>query len=272
MPELPEVETTCRGISPLVTNLPITGVRVHDARLRWPVPVRRLEQRLPGSSFVSVRRRAKYLLLDTGRGHVIIHLGMSGSLRVVDSDTPLEKHDHVEILLANRHSLRLRDPRRFGAVLWTEEDPALHKLIAHLGPEPLGPDFTSEHLHRATRKRRQAIKSVIMDARTVVGVGNIYACESLFRAGIRPGRAAGRLSRMESQRLTAEIRQVLKEAIHAGGTTLRDFANSDGKPGYFKQSLYVYGRENEACQRCDTSIKRRIIGQRSTFYCPDCQK
>lgn len=271
MPELPEVETTRRGVGRLVRNLPIEQVLVHDARLRWPVPTRELKRHLPGKQFMNIERRAKYLLLDTGEGHVIIHLGMSGSLRVVDATTAREKHDHVEILFGNGRSLRLRDPRRFGAVLWTPEDPALHPLIAPLGPEPLGPAFTPDYLFRATRKKRVAIKNLIMDSRQVVGVGNIYACESLFRSGIRPGKAAGRLSRKECERLVDQVRQVLDDAIRAGGTTLRDFADSQGKPGYFSQSLYVYGRENEPCLQCGQPVKRRVIGQRSTFYCPACQ-
>lgn len=272
MPELPEVETTRRGISRLISGKQIAEVKIHDARLRWPVPGRQLQQQLPGGSFKDVQRRAKYLLLDTGHGHVIIHLGMSGSLRVLDAGTPLEKHDHVEICFTNRQTLRLRDPRRFGAVLWTTDDPNRHALIASLGPEPLSDDFSAEHLFNTTRKRRVAIKNLIMDPRQVVGVGNIYACESLFRAGIRPGRAAGRLSRKDCSRLVSEIRQVLSDAIQAGGTTLRDFSNTDGQPGYFSQSLFVYGRESEPCLQCSTAIKRRVISQRSTFYCPVCQQ
>jgi len=272
MPELPEVETTRRGISRLISGKQIAEVTIHNARLRWPVPTRQLQQQLPGSSFKDVQRRAKYLLLDTGHGHVIMHLGMSGSLRVLDANTPLEKHDHVEICFTNRQSLRLRDPRRFGAVLWTADDPHHHPLIAPLGPEPLDIGFTAEYLFHATRKRRVAIKNLIMDARQVVGVGNIYACESLFMAGIRPGKAAGRLSRNECTRLVDEIRQVLSDAIKAGGTTLRDFSGTDGQPGYFSQSLFVYGRESEPCLQCGSPVKRRIIGQRSTFYCPVCQQ
>ena len=272
MPELPEVETTRRGISALVINKPISDIRVHDSRLRWPVPEQELRQSLPGNRFTKIVRRAKYLLLDTGHGHVIMHLGMSGSLRVVATETPCGKHDHVEICFADHTSLRLRDPRRFGAVLWTDDDPQQHPLIAHLGPEPLDRAFSVESLFLASRKRRVTIKSFIMDARNVVGVGNIYACESLFRAGIRPGRAAGRLTRSECSRLATEIKHVLSDAIQAGGTTLRDFTDSDGSPGYFSQSLYVYGRESEPCLCCGSMIKRRIIGQRSTFYCPACQR
>jgi formamidopyrimidine-DNA glycosylase len=240
--------------------------------LRWKVPTDLLQQQLPGSSFKNIQRRGKYLLLDTGHGHVIIHLGMSGSLRVIDANTPLEKHDHVEIRFTSEQSLRLRDPRRFGAVLWTADDPDQHALLASLGPEPLSDDFTAEHLFKATRKRRVAIKNLIMDASQVVGVGNIYACESLFRAGIRPGKAAGRLSRKECTSLVDEIKRVLSDAIKAGGTTLRDFSGTDGQPGYFSQSLFVYGRESEPCLQCGIAIKRRIIGQRSTFYCTVCQQ
>lgn len=272
MPELPEVETTRRGISDLVIGKTITRVLVHDARLRWPVPSAQLEKQLTGSCFRAVARRAKYLLLDTGHGHVIVHLGMSGSLRVVDTENPLHKHDHVEICFADGLGLRLRDPRRFGAILWTQDDPGQHPLIALLGPEPLEEDFSPAYLHQATRKRRIAIKNLIMDAKVVVGVGNIYACESLFRAGIRPGKAAGRLTGKECARLVVAIRQVLSDAIAAGGTTLRDFSDTQGQPGYFRQSLMVYGRESQPCVQCGTSIKRRTLGQRSTFYCPNCQR
>ena len=271
MPELPEVETTRRGISALVLGVPISGIDVHDARLRWPVPADLLRQRLPGRSFCRIDRRAKYLLLDAGIGHVIIHLGMSGSLRVVPVDTPLNRHDHVEIRFNDGQALRLRDPRRFGAVLWTEQDPASHPLLARLGPEPLSDAFSSDYLYQRTRKRRAAIKNLIMDPEIVVGVGNIYACESLFAAGIRPGRAAGRVGRKECARLVDEIRSVLTQAITAGGTTLRDFADASGQPGYFSQSLRIYGRGGESCPTCGVTIKRRIIGQRSSYYCPRCQ-
>jgi len=269
MPELPEVETTRLGITPPLLGQKVTAVRVRNPRLRWPVAPE-LSRLLPGQKIESVERRAKYLLLGTTAGSVILHLGMSGSLSVVPADTPPGPWDHLDLALESGLCLRLRDPRRFGAALWTT-DPAHHALLAHLGPEPLGPDFSADYLYRACRGRRAAIKSLIMDSRVVVGVGNIYASEALFLAGIRPGRAAGRLSRRDCAALTRTIRTTLRRAIRAGGTTLRDFRQSDGQPGYFRQRLYVYGREGEPCRRCRGTIKRRVQGQRSSYYCPDCQ-
>jgi len=271
MPELPEVETTCRGIAEHVIGHTITEIRINNQNLRWPVPVHKIQSSLPGQKITEVARRAKYILLNCETGHLIIHLGMSGSLRILKQTSHPEKHDHVEIFFNNGTVLRLRDPRRFGAVLWTDQSPEKHSLIASLGPEPLEEKFNQEYLFQKTRKRRCSIKNLIMDAHIVVGVGNIYASEALFHAGIRPGKSAGRLTKKDCHRLVTEIRHVLTQAIAAGGTTLRDFTDSNGKAGYFSQKLFVYGREGKSCLFCDNSIKRKLIGQRSSFYCPNCQ-
>lgn len=272
MPELPEVETTCRGIAPHIIGQLISEIRVHNASLRWPIPVAQIQASLPGQKVLNVKRRAKYILIDCGNGQLIIHLGMSGSLRILKQNEALKKHEHLEILFANGSVLRLRDPRRFGAVLWTEQAVEEHRLIASLGPEPLEDKFTAEYLFKKTRKRKLPIKNLIMDAHIVVGVGNIYASESLFQAGLRPTKASFRLSREDCKRLVTAIRKILNQAIAAGGTTLRDFTNSEGKAGYFSQQLLVYGREGQACTQCDSAIKRKQVGQRSSFYCPFCQK
>ena len=272
MPELPEVETTRRGISGHITGQTISSIRVHNPQLRWPVPVDAMQSSLPGQEVLSVKRRAKYLLLDCGTGVLIIHLGMSGSLRILDQSIKAEKHDHVEILFDNGQVLRLRDPRRFGAVLWTTHPAEEHRLLSDLGPEPLSEEFDGIYLFNSTRKRRCSIKNLIMDSHSVVGVGNIYASEALFNAGIRPGKSAARLTQQACRLLAAAIKQVLSNAIAAGGTTLRDFTNSEGQAGYFSQSLFVYGREGKHCLQCGASIKRKLIGQRSSFYCPNCQK
>lgn len=272
MPELPEVETTRRGLEPLLLGRRITGAVVRNAALRWPVAPE-LTSRLPGAAITAVGRRAKYLLLTTGHGHLLLHLGMSGSLRVLPAGTPPLKHDHVDILLDDGQCLRLRDPRRFGSILYAGDDPASHALLRNLGPEPLETDARAlgAHLHAASRSRRAAVKLFLMDASVVVGVGNIYASEALFRAGIRPGKPAAGLSRPAYMRLAAVIQAVLAEAIAAGGTTLRDFSNSDGLPGYFAQELAVYGRTGAPCRACTTPIREQRLGQRSTFWCPVCQ-
>lgn len=272
MPELPEVETTCRGIADHVIGHVISKININNPSLRWPVPVQAMQSALPGRKITAVSRRAKYIFLDCGNGHLIIHLGMSGSLRILDQTIQAEKHDHVEIFFANGTVLRLRDPRRFGAVLWTDQSPHKHALIISLGPEPLEDEFNAEYLYQKTRKRQRSIKNFIMDAHVVVGVGNIYASEALFHTGIRPAKSAGRLTKKDCRLLVTEIRRVLKQAIAAGGTTLRDFTDSNGKAGYFSQELFVYGREGENCQDCASIIKRKVIGQRSSFYCPNCQK
>ncbi len=271
MPELPEVETTLRGLAPHLEGQRIAAVVVRHPQLRWPVPAN-LPELLRGRVIRRLRRRAKYLLAEFDHGTLILHLGMSGSLRVLPANTPAEKHDHFDLVLASGKLMRLRDPRRFGAVLWHEGDPATHPLLAALGPEPLEQEFDAGHLYRATRHKSAAIKHVIMDNRVVVGVGNIYANEALFRAGIRPQLAAGKLSRERCARLAEDIRATLREAIAQGGSTLRDFVNSDGRPGYFQQHYWVYGRAGEPCRRCGTPVKQVRQGQRSSFYCPHCQR
>lgn len=269
MPELPEVETTRRGIEPHLIGQVITSLTIHDPRLRWPVPDD--VQALTGKKIESVTRRGKYILITVATGTAILHLGMSGSLRICQASDERRKHDHVEMTLQSGFILRFHDPRRFGCLLWQPHGQEEHALLAKLGPEPLTDEFDGDYLFSATRKRQVAIKNLIMNSQVVVGIGNIYASESLFIAGIRPGRAARRLTRAEAHQLSDAIKKVLQQSIKEGGTTLRDFVNSDGEPGYFKQSLYVYGREGKACRQCEATIRQRIIGQRSTFYCSSCQ-
>ena len=271
MPELPEVETTRRGIAPHIEGKRVKAVVLRERRLRYPVPAA-LARELPGRRIERVERRAKYLLLHAGTGAVIIHLGMSGSLRLVAADAPVKKHDHVDVVMVGGMCLRLHDPRRFGAVLWTDGDPLEHDLLSRLGPEPLADTFTGDYLYERSRGRQIAVKLLIMDNHVVVGVGNIYANEALFLAGIRPQTPAEKVSRRRYQALAAAIQTVLRAAISQGGTTLRDFVNDAGKPGYFQQRLNVYGRGGEACRRCSTVIKRVTMGQRSTCYCPRCQR
>lgn len=271
MPELPEVETTRRGIQPHVEGHRVAAVVTRNGRLRWPVP-EALAHELPGRTIEAVGRRAKYLLLRAGDHHVILHLGMSGRLRVVDHTLPPLAHDHVDIVLDSGRALRLNDSRRFGAVLWWAGDPALHPLLGHLGPEPLSDDFTPDYLHRAARGRRAAVKAFIMDSRIVVGVGNIYATEALFLAGIHPHRPAGRISLHRFAALHGAIRDVLADAIARGGTTLRDYAGADGSPGFFQLDLRAYGRAGGACRRCGKTLRRAVIGQRASVYCPRCQR
>ncbi len=271
MPELPEVETTRRGIAPLLEGRRVRAVEVREPRLRWPVPPA-LARELPGQPIESVSRRAKFLLVRSPAGHLILHLGMSGSLRVVSNNVPPEKHDHLDVVMEDGRCLRLRDPRRFGAALWTTEDPLAHPLLRDLGPEPLQGGFNAETLYRLSRSRRVAVKSFIMNSHVVAGVGNIYASEALFLAGIHPTRPAGRISRARYERLVEAVRRVLEDAITAGGTTLRDFVDSDGNPGYFARKLRVYGREGEPCETCGAPVRSRVIGQRSTFFCIRCQR
>ncbi len=270
MPELPEVETTLRGLAPYLTGQQVSDVVIRNPQLRWPIP-RKLPVSLQRQTIREVRRRGKYLLIGFDHGTLILHLGMSGTLRIHPAGTPAEKHDHFDLVMDNGRLLRLRDPRRFGAVLWHEGDVTQHPLLAALGPEPLQADFDGEYLHSATRKRTAAVKQVIMDSHVVVGVGNIYANEALFRAGIRPQLAAGRLTRERCGRLADAIKEVLRAAIRKGGSSLRDYVASDGKQGYFQQHYFVYGRAGEPCRRCGTTIKNLRQGQRSTFYCPQCQ-
>lgn len=272
MPELPEVETTRRGIEPHVSGVQMTELIIRRYDLRQPVSENITS--LEGCSIKSVTRRSKYLLLAIDDGStILIHLGMSGSLRVIDPADDWKKHDHVGITLGNDKQLRFHDPRRFGLVLrLTEANPHSHSLLKDLGPEPLENEFTVEHLKAACGKRSAAIKLVIMDAKVVVGVGNIYASEALFRAGIRPATAANKLSKPRLEKLVAAIREVLSASILEGGTTLRDFLNSDGQPGYFKQRLFVYDRKDEPCRVCGGEIRHAVLGQRATYWCPLCQK
>ena len=270
MPELPEVETTRRGIAPHVENRRITAIIVRQPQLRWPIPD--AIQLAVGEPVTAVRRRAKYLLLDTARGTIVLHLGMSGSLTVQPMDKPVLKHDHLDIVFEGGHCLRLNDPRRFGACLWQGAEEAPLKVLQGLGPEPLSDAFDGERLFELSRGRTVAIKNFIMTNAVVVGVGNIYANEALFMAGIDPRRAAGRVSRARYLALGSHIKTVLAQAIEQGGTTLRDFYSGDGKPGYFRNELNVYGREGEACINCGRPIRQVVLGQRSTFYCPVCQK
>ena len=272
MPELPEVETTRRGIEPHVAGRRIVQLAVHEPRLRWPVDAG-MPAAVAGQQVRGVRRRAKYLLIDLAdNSSLMLHLGMSGSLRVLPQDTPRLTHDHVDLLLDSGQTLRFNDPRRFGSLHRIEGDTEAHPLLRKLAPEPLGDDFDSAYLHSVTRRKRVAIKLLVMNSHLVVGVGNIYASEALFRAGIRPGRAAKSLTREDCAKLVKAIRAVLAMAIRFGGTTLRDFVGADGKPGYFRRKLYVYERAGEPCRRCATPIRQTVQGQRSTYHCPTCQR
>jgi formamidopyrimidine-DNA glycosylase len=271
MPELPEVETTRRGITPHILGQAVAQVVIRQPQLRWPVPMT-IAEILPGERLCRLERRGKYLLLTFAPGTLILHLGMSGSLRILGPDTPTQKHDHFDLLFHNGKLLRLRDPRRFGAVLWTGDDPFAHPLLQPLGPEPLDPGFDGAYLLGQARTRRVAVKNLIMDSRVVVGVGNIYANEALFHAGIHPNRACNRIAQARYIRLADAIKQVLTEAIKQGGTTLRDFQQEDGRPGYFAQQLQVYGKAGAPCPSCDTPIRLQVIGQRSTFFCKRCQR
>lgn len=270
MPELPEVETTRRGIAPHLIGYSVTALRVRNRWLRWPVSSR-LCKALPGQRITGVHRRGKYLLIETPSGTAILHLGMSGSLRVVSADAPATQHDHVDIVLDTGRALRLHDPRRFGTLLWTVGRSGIHKLLRDLGPEPLEDGFDGDYLFNKARGRKVAIKNFIMNSHVVAGIGNIYASEALYLAGIHPQRAAGRVSNRRYRVLAASIKQVLTAAIRAGGTTLRDFVRVDGGPGYFRVHLRVYGRAGQPCGRCHTAIVVCLTGQRSTYYCPRCQ-
>ena len=275
MPELPEVETTRRGIAPYLIGRRVVGVTLRRADLRWPIPAA-ISELLPGQRIEAVERRAKYLLLHTQAGSALLHLGMSGVLRVLPPDAPVGKHDHVDIALERTSTqagriLRFTDPRRFGCLLW-QAPGEIHSLLANLGPEPLTDAFDGDLLWHLSRGRKAAVKLFLMDNAVVVGVGNIYASEALFAAGIDPRRAAGSISRARYARLAGEVKRILAWAIERGGTTLRDFINPDGAPGYFFRELNVYGRAGEACQVCGTAIRQVVLGQRSTFWCPHCQR
>ena len=275
MPELPEVETPRRGIAPYLVGRRVTGVILRRADLRWPIPPE-ISELLPGQRIDAVERRAKYLLLRTGIGSALLHLGMSGVLRVLPPDAPVGKHDHVDIALERTlvqapRILRFTDPRRFGCLLWQPLGET-HALLAKLGPEPLTDAFDGDLLWHLSRGRTAAVKLFLMDNAIVVGVGNIYASEALFYAGIDPRRAAGSVSRARYARLAAEVKRLLAWAIERGGTTLRDFLNPDGAPGYFFRELTVYGRAGEPCRVCGTPIRQVTLGQRSTFWCPHCQR
>jgi formamidopyrimidine-DNA glycosylase len=268
MPELPEVETTCRGIAPHVSGQRIERVILRETRLRWPVS--REVADLAGHRIESVTRRAKYLLMQLDQGHLIWHLGMSGSMRVLPIGAPVGDHEHIEMQLANGQALKFRDPRRFGSLFYSSEDPLQHRLLRNLGPEPLADAFNADYLYACCRGRSAAIKTILMNSHIVVGVGNIYASEALYLAGIRPTRAAGRISKARLGRLVEAVRTTLSAAIAEGGTTLQDFIQVDGKPGYFRHSLQVYANKGN-CFACGTSIRHLVQGQRSSYYCPGCQ-
>ncbi len=267
---MPEVETTRRGVAPHSTGATVVDVVVNEPRLRWPVPVD-LAERLRGKRIESIERRAKYLLFHTAAGSVLMHLGMSGSLRVMSATDPMLRHDHIDIRLDSGRSLRFNDPRRFGCCLWLQPGEQ-HPLLSNLGPEPLSDAFNGALLYRLSRGRKMPVKGFLMDGKVVVGVGNIYANEALFLAGIRPERAAGRISLHRYERLVDRVKQVLTSAIEQGGTTLRDFVGGDGKPGYFAQQLYVYGRGGEPCKACGTTLREARLSQRSSVYCVTCQR
>ncbi|MSQ58790.1 MAG: bifunctional DNA-formamidopyrimidine glycosylase/DNA-(apurinic or apyrimidinic site) lyase [Betaproteobacteria bacterium] len=270
MPELPEVEVTRRGVAAHIEGRCITKVVIRRHDLRWPVP-RELPAILPGLRVKAVNRRAKYLLLDCEQGWLIVHLGMSGSLRIIPTGTAAAKHDHFDLEFGGE-LMRLRDPRRFGAVLWTQAPPEQHELIAHLGPEPFSAEVSGKWLHGQLRGRTAPIKNLLMDSRILVGVGNIYANEALFRSGIRPSLAGRKLSVARCGALVETVRATLSSAIEAGGSTLRDFTNTDGSSGYFQQSYFVYDRHGEPCRVCGAPVKLASVSQRSTFYCPRCQR
>jgi formamidopyrimidine-DNA glycosylase len=270
MPELPEVETTRRGIAPALLGHRILDVIIRDRRLRWPIAAD-VEAALTHQTVRRVERRAKYLLIGVDSGTLIVHLGMSGSLRIVETASTPRLHDHWDIHLDSGKTLRFHDPRRFGSAHWTAADPHAHPLLKNLAPEPLSDSFDAAHLFGATRKRKVAVKHLLMNSQLVVGVGNIYASEALFRAGVSPRRAAHRLTRAQAAKLTDAIKAVLTEAIEIGGTTLRDYVNADGIPGYFRQKLFVYERDGEPCRVCGAPIKHFVQGQRATYWCSVCQ-
>lgn len=270
MPELPEVETTLRGIAPHILKRQVTAVVIRNPQLRWPIP-HDIAQLITGKKLLDARRRGKYLLLQFSHGHLLIHLGMSGSLRIVNPVDMPQTHDHFDIAFG-KIALRYCDPRRFGCLLWIDENPLEHALLSHLGPEPLSELFDPDYLFLRTRKRSQAIKQFIMDSKIVVGVGNIYANEALFISRIKPIRKAGSITRQECIALVKNIKFILQRSIEQGGTTLRDFVGGDGKPGYFKQQLLVYGRGGEPCSVCAKPLKEIRMNNRTSVYCVDCQR
>ena len=270
MPELPEVETVCRGITPHILGQKIVDTIVRRPSLRWPIP-EHLPEQLNNNRVDAIHRRGKYLLFDTHSGTLIVHLGMSGSIRIVHNTTPLKKHDHVDICFANKKILRFNDARRFGAILWTTKDSGQHPLLKEIGLEPLSDQFNDDWFYHLTIKKKQMIKSLLMNHKIVAGIGNIYATESLFLSGIRPNRCANTITHHECTRLICTIKTLLKEAIKCGGTTLKDFFNAEGKPGYFAQKLWVYGRGGHPCKKCHHMIEHMKINQRSSYFCPTCQ-
>ncbi len=270
MPELPEVETTRRGIEGALLGRRVVSLVVRERRLRWPIQ-RAIEAQVAGQRVNGTGRRAKYLLIELDSGTLISHLGMSGSLRVVAQSTAPQRHDHFDLRLDSGQCLRFNDPRRFGSLHWTRQDPAKHRLLAGLGPEPLGAEFNAGYVAAMAKGRKVAVKQFLMDQRVVVGVGNIYASEALFRAGIHPGRAAGRIAERRLAALVEAVRATLAEAIEQGGTTLRDYVDPAGQPGYFRQQLFVYERAGRPCRQCDRPVRRFVQGQRATYYCRVCQ-
>jgi len=270
LPELPEVETTLRGIEPALQGQVIHQLRVRNPHLRWPIPS--AVQQACGRMVTGLSRRAKYLLIDCGNGGLLCHLGMSGSLRICQEGDPPRKHDHFDIVLDSGNCIRYHDPRRFGTLLWWDPPSESHKLLRELGPEPLSDKLDGKYLWQRSRGLRLPVKNFVMNQKVVVGVGNIYASEALFMTGIHPNRAAGRIAAARYQGLAASIKDVLRRAIRQGGTTLRDFQNSAGEPGYFAQDLLVYEREGKPCFQCQSAIRRKVIGQRSSYYCPKCQR
>lgn len=271
MPELPEIETACRGIAPHITGQTICSVDIRNPKLRWPVPVI-ISETLRGELIHGVSRRGKYILLEFGHGHLILHLGMSGSLRILPSTSPPTKHDHVDMAFNSGICLRYTDPRRFGSIHWTTADPFSHNLLKGLGPEPLQRGFHGKYLFNASRNKTRAVKTFIMDSHVVVGVGNIYANEALFMSGIHPATIADAVSLDRYMQLALCIKSTLRKAIKKGGTTLRDFVNSDGNPGYFQQTLSVYGRKDQPCKLCGCPIRAFTLNQRASYYCQYCQR
>lgn len=270
MPELPEVETTKQGIKPYLKEQIIDSITIRNAQLRLPVPTD-IELLCAGKKVMAVTRRAKYILIHLSEGYILIHLGMSGHLRIVPARTEPKKHDHIDLQMTNGNILRYCDPRRFGLFLYIDKNPYQHPLLAHLGPEPLAEEFTSQYLYQRSRNKNQPVKSFIMTNEIVVGVGNIYATESLFLTGIHPQMPAHQLTETSSHLLTTQIKKILESAINAGGTTLKDFYTFDGKPGYFSVSLQVYGRKNQPCFQCNQIIETIVIAGRHSAFCPQCQ-